>query len=56
MLLVYKHVLYIFLLRSLTSRYGMVKSVEYITPAVQENISTAHFVLVRAKQTIPRKS
>ena len=31
----------------------MVKSVEYMTPAVQENISTAHFVLVRAKQTMP---
>ena len=32
----------------------MVKRVEYITPAVQEKISTAHFVLVSARQTIPR--
>ena len=32
----------------------MVKRVEYITPAVQEKISTAHLVLVSARQTIPR--
>ena len=31
----------------------MVKRVEYITPAVQEKISTAHLVLVSARQTIP---
>ena len=32
----------------------MVKRVEYITPAVQEKISTAHLVLVSARQTMPR--
>ena len=31
----------------------MVKRVEYITPAVQEKISTAHLVLVSARQIIP---
>ena len=33
----------------------MVNSVEYITPAVQENTNTAHLVLARARHTIPRK-
>ena len=33
----------------------MVNSVEYITPAVQENTNTAHLVLARAKHTIPRR-
>ena len=31
----------------------MVNRVEYITPAVQEKISTAHLVRVRARQTMP---